>query len=213
VRLIGNWGTNGPRSPRDYPAAPTTTLKTTGKFLKWVYLLLYVLFAGLIYCILEVGDGTVGTLLTLQWYLQSFSVSYPVCHFFLTRCFSLFPLLYSSTFLTLLLSHSLSLRRYSFMRRNVRRLNREIGHHSASLTNPTAVIPLSVPSSYQPRKVYEKKNTSAAVDIVDEVCVIFADVDILRCVFFGGCKVLHVYFNSFVFILLKLLCYELPCSS
>lgn len=59
--------------------------------------------------------------------------------------------------------------RYSFMRRNVRRLNREIGHHSASLTNPTAVIPLSVPSSYQPRKPYEKKNASAAVDIVDEV--------------------------------------------
>ena len=55
------------------------------------------------------------------------------------------------------------------MRRNVRRLNREIGHHSASLTNPTAVIPLSVPSSYQPRKAYEKKNTSAAVDVIDEV--------------------------------------------
>jgi hypothetical protein len=44
------------------------------------------------------------------------------------------------------------------MRRNVRRLNREIGHHAASLSNPTAVIPLSVPTSYQPRKAYEKKS-------------------------------------------------------
>jgi hypothetical protein len=48
------------------------------------------------------------------------------------------------------------------MRRNVRRLNREIGHHAASLSNPTAVIPLSVPSSYQPRKQYEKKSTATA---------------------------------------------------
>ena len=43
------------------------------------------------------------------------------------------------------------------MRRNVRRLNREIGYHSASLSNPTAVIPLSVPSTYQPRKLIDKK--------------------------------------------------------
>lgn len=55
-----------------------------------------------------------------------------------------------------------SICRYSFMRRNVRRLNREIGHHAASLTNPTAVIPLSVPTSYQPRKAYEKKGAAAA---------------------------------------------------
>lgn len=46
------------------------------------------------------------------------------------------------------------------MRRNVRRLNREIGHHAASLSNPTAVIPLSIPSSYQPRKAYEKKGAA-----------------------------------------------------
>jgi hypothetical protein len=38
-------------------------------------------------------------------------------------------------------------------------LNREIGHHAASLSNPTAVIPLSVPTSYQPRKAYEKKSS------------------------------------------------------
>ena len=59
------------------------------------------------------------------------------------------------------------------MRRNVRRLNREIGHHAASLSNPTAVIPLSIPSSYQPRKAYEKKSAAqqnaaaAALDCMD----------------------------------------------
>mgnify|MGYP003709812037 CR=1 FL=1 len=41
-------------------------------------------------------------------------------------------------------------------------MNREIGHHAASLSNPTAVIPLSVPTSYQPRKPSEKKNAAAA---------------------------------------------------
>lgn len=47
------------------------------------------------------------------------------------------------------------------MRRNVRRLNREIGHHASSLSNYTAVIPLSAPSSYQPRsKASEKRNST-----------------------------------------------------
>jgi len=78
----------------------------------------------------------------------------------------LIGLIYSSSHLSphlLLIPH-----RYSFMRRNVRRLNREIGHHAASLTNPTAVIPLSVPSSYQPRKPYEKKSAAVAVDALDD---------------------------------------------
>jgi hypothetical protein len=55
------------------------------------------------------------------------------------------------------------------MRRNVRRLNREIGHHAASLSNPTAVIPLSVPTSYQPRKPYEKKGAAAAAQVPAQV--------------------------------------------
>ena len=50
------------------------------------------------------------------------------------------------------------------MRRNVRRLNREIGHHAASLSNPTAIIPLSVPSSYQPRNLIEKQKKLKAED-------------------------------------------------
>jgi hypothetical protein len=41
------------------------------------------------------------------------------------------------------------------MRRNVRRLNREIGHHAAVLSS-TAVIPLTVPSSYQVRLVFRR---------------------------------------------------------
>jgi hypothetical protein len=52
---------------------------------------------------------------------------------------------------------------YSFMRRNVRRLNREIGHHAAALSS-TAVIPLTVPSSYQPRKTTDKKALSAGAE-------------------------------------------------
>jgi hypothetical protein len=55
------------------------------------------------------------------------------------------------------------------MRRNVRRLNREIGHHAASLSNPTAVIPLSIPTSYQPRKPYEKKGAAAAAQVPAQV--------------------------------------------
>lgn len=50
------------------------------------------------------------------------------------------------------------------MRRNVRRLNREIGHHAASLSNPTAIIPLSVPSSYQPRNLIEKQKKLKSED-------------------------------------------------
>ena len=64
------------------------------------------------------------------------------------------------------------------MRRNVRRLNREIGHHAAALSNPTAVIPLSVPTSYQPRKPYEKKSAiSAAVAAQASVNMDYIDSD------------------------------------
>eukprot|EP00981_Chlorochromonas_danica_P001239 scaffold268_cov210-Ochromonas_danica.AAC.34 len=43
---------------------------------------------------------------------------------------------------------------YSFMRRNVRRLNREIGNYGSTLPVSTQVsLPLSLPTSYQPRSV------------------------------------------------------------
>lgn len=47
--------------------------------------------------------------------------------------------------------------RYSFMRRNVRRLNREIGNHGSSLPVSTQVsLPLTLPTSYQPRSLEKK---------------------------------------------------------
>lgn len=46
---------------------------------------------------------------------------------------------------------------YSFMRRNVRRLNREIGNHGSSLPVSTQVtLPLTLPTSYQPRSQEQK---------------------------------------------------------
>ena len=46
---------------------------------------------------------------------------------------------------------------YSFMRRNVRRLNREIGNHGSSLPVSTQVsLPLTLPTSYQPRSLEKK---------------------------------------------------------
>lgn len=43
------------------------------------------------------------------------------------------------------------------MRRNVRRLNREIGNHGSSLPVSTQVsLPLALPTSYQPRSLEKK---------------------------------------------------------
>lgn len=43
------------------------------------------------------------------------------------------------------------------MRRNVRRLNREIGNHGSSLPVSTQVsLPLTLPTSYQPRSLEKK---------------------------------------------------------
>ena len=43
------------------------------------------------------------------------------------------------------------------MRRNVRRLNREIGNHGSALPVSTQVsLPLSLPTSYQPRSLEAK---------------------------------------------------------
>jgi hypothetical protein len=70
-----------------------------------------------------------------HWYVHSITVCVPYSHMKTIIC------------------------RYSFMRRNVRRLNREIGNHGSSLPLSTQVsLPLSLPTSYQPRSL--EKRTS-----------------------------------------------------
>jgi hypothetical protein len=55
---------------------------------------------------------------------------------------------------------------YSFMRRNVRRLNREIGNHGSALPVSTQVsLPLTLPTSYQPRSL-EKKIINTMKNVV-----------------------------------------------
>lgn len=57
---------------------------------------------------------------------------------------------------------------YSFMRRNVRRLNREIGNHGSSMPVSTQVsLPLALPTSYQPR-TEEKKLVNNLKTVVNQ---------------------------------------------
>lgn len=57
---------------------------------------------------------------------------------------------------------------YSFMRRNVRRLNREICNHGSMLPVSTQVsLPTALPTSYQPRTV-EKKLVSNLKSVVSQ---------------------------------------------
>lgn len=60
---------------------------------------------------------------------------------------------------------------YSFMRRNVRRLNREIGNHGSTLPVAAQVsLPLALPTSYQPRNEEKKlvSNLKSAVQTGEE---------------------------------------------
>lgn len=58
------------------------------------------------------------------------------------------------------------------MRRNVRRLNREIGNHGSSLPVSTQVsLPLTLPTSYQPRSQEKKiiSNMKSTVQMAPEM--------------------------------------------